>query len=181
MMAATWALGGLYLSLGPSLAVSMLHTSSHVTGALVIVALTATGATASIAFQRQRSERMMTAGAVMLTAGVAITLVALNTGGSAAFFAGSVLAGAGFGPGFLGAFRTVVARAPATERATVIAAVYLLAYLAFSLPAMAAGVAVTTSGLLPATNVYGAAVMALALATLALTTMRRRAAVQVPA
>jgi MFS family permease len=179
MMVATWALGGLYLSLGPSLAVSMLHTSSHVTGGLVIVALNATGAVASLALQQHASERMMTIGATLLTAGVVVTLVALNAGSSALFFAGSVLAGAGFGPGFLGALRTVVSPAPATERAGLIAAVYLVSYLAFSLPAIAAGVAVTKSGLLPTTNVYGGAVIALAVFALALTAVRRPPAVQV--
>jgi hypothetical protein len=178
-MVATWALGGLYLSLGPSLAVSMLHTSSHVTGGLVIVALNATGAVASLALQQHASERMMTIGATLLTAGVVVTLVALNAGSSALFFAGSVLAGAGFGPGFLGALRTVVSPAPATERAGLIAAVYLVSYLAFSLPAIAAGVAVTKSGLLPTTNVYGGAVIALAVFALALTAVRRPPAVQV--
>lgn len=181
MMIATWALGGLYLSLGPSLAVTMLHTSSHVAGALVIVALSATGAVASLVLQGHASERMMTLGALLLTAGVAVTLVSLNVGSTGLFFAGSVLAGVGFGPGFLGAFRTVVARAPATERAALIAAVYVVSYLAFSLPAIAAGVAVTQSGLLPTTNVYGGAVIALAVSVLALTAARRRPAVKVEA
>jgi MFS family permease len=181
MMIATWALGGLYLSLGPSLAVSMLHTSSHVTGGLVIVALTATGAAASLALAHRDSEQTMIIGAALLTAGVAVTLVALNAASSAVFFLGSVVAGAGFGPGFLGAFRTVVARAPATERAALIAAVYVLSYLAFSLPAIAAGVAVTQSGLLPTTNVYGAAVMALAVSALGLAALRRRPAVPIRA
>lgn len=179
MMIATWALGGLYLSLGPSLAASMLHTSSHVTGGLVIVALSATGALASIVLQRHPSERVMTVGAVLLTAGVGVTLLALNISSNALFFAGSVLAGAGFGPGFLGAFRTVVSQAPATERAALIAAVYLVSYLAFSLPAIAAGVAVTQSGLLPTTNVYGGAVIALAVLVLGLAAVRRRPAVLV--
>jgi MFS family permease len=174
LMMATWALGGLYLSLGPSLAISMLHSSSHVAGALVIVALCLTGAMASLVLQRYPSERVMTVGAVLLTAGVALTLVALNATSSALFYAGSVLAGAGFGPGFLGAFRAVVAHAPAGERAALIAAIYVVSYLAFSLPAIAAGVAVTESSLLATTNVYGGAVIALSLGALALTAARRR-------
>jgi hypothetical protein len=181
MMLATWALGGLYLSLGPSLAVSMLHTSSHVTGALVIVALNASGAVASLVLQRHPSERLMSVGAALLTAGVAVTIVALNAGSSVGFFVGSVLAGAGFGPGFLGAFRIVVAHAPATERAALVSAVYVVSYLAFSLPAIAAGVAVTRSGLLPTTTVYGGAVIALELCAVALTAVRRRPAVRVRA
>jgi MFS family permease len=176
VMVATWALGGLYLSLGPSLAVSLLHTTSHVTGGLVIVALSATGALASIAVRDHLPERVMIGGAALLTVGVALTLAALNDGGTALFFAGSVIAGLGFGPAFSGALKSVAPLASAGERAGLIAAVYVVSYLGFSLPAIAAGVAVTHEGLLRTTNVYGGGVMALALAAMALTVLRRRAA-----
>jgi hypothetical protein len=178
-MVATWALGGLYLSLGPSLAASLLHTSSHVTGALVIVALNATGALTSFLLRGLVAERMMLTGATLLTVGVGVTLVALNDELTGLFFAGSVIAGSGFGPAFAGAFRTATAPAPPTGRAALIAAIYVLSYLAFSLPAIAAGIAVTHSGLLSTTNVYGGAVMALAVAATALTAAQRRRAAAV--
>jgi MFS family permease len=169
VLLATWALGGLYLSLGPSLAVSLLHTTSHVTGGLVIVALTATGAAAAILTRAHHPEKVLVAGAAMLALGVGITLLGLNTETTWVFFTGSVVAGVGFGAGFSGAFKTVVSLSPPTERAGLIAAVYVLSYLGFSLPAVAAGVAVTHAGLLPTTNVYGSVVAALALVALALT------------
>lgn len=170
---ATWALGGLYLSLGPSLAISLLHTTSHVTGALVIVALTATGAITAVATRAHHPERVMIGGAAALALGVGITLLGLNTETTALFFAGSVVAGFGFGAGFSGAFKTLISLAPPTERAGLIAAVYVLSYLGFSLPAVAAGVAVTHAGLLPTTNVYGSVVAALALIALSLTLAER--------
>jgi MFS family permease len=176
VLVATWALGGLYLSLGPSLAVALLHTSSHVVGGLVIVALTATGAVTAVLVRDHRPEHVLIGGAGMLAFGVGVTILGLNEGTTALFFAGSVLAGVGFGAGFSGAFKTVVSLAPAAERAGLIAAVYVLAYLGFSLPAIAAGVAVTHAGLLPTTNVYGSVVAALALIALALTTVRHRRA-----
>jgi MFS family permease len=171
---ATWALGGLYLSLGPSLAVSLLHSTNHVIGGLVIVALTATGAAASIAARGRHPEHAMIGGAVLLTIGVGITLLGLNAGSTALFFVGSFLAGAGFGPGFSGAFKSIVSLAHPTERAGLIAAVYVLAYLGFSLPAIAAGVAVTHQGLLHTTNVYGGAVMVLAVWATGVSVLRRR-------
>jgi MFS family permease len=173
VLVATWALGGLYLSLGPSLAVSLLHSSSHVTGGLVIVALTATGAITSVLTRFHAPERVLVFGASMLALGVGVTILGLNEGVTALFFAGSVLAGVGFGAGFSGAFKTIVALAPPTERAGLIAAVYVLSYLGFSLPAIAAGVAVSHAGLLPTTNVYGSVVAGLALIALALTYAER--------
>lgn len=178
---ATWALGGLYLSLGPSLSATLLHTTSHVVGGLVIVALTATGAVASIVARHHRAERAMVTGAVMLVVGVAITLAGLNAHATALFFLGSVVAGVGFGPGFSGGFRLVTALAPPTERAGLIAAIYVVSYLGFSLPAIVAGVAVVHAGLLPTTNAYGAFVVLLAAGATALTVAReRRAPVPLP-
>ena len=181
VLVATWALGGLYLSLGPSLAVALLHSSSHVIGGLVIVALTATGAVTAVLVRDHQPEHVLIGGAGMLALGVGVTILGLNEGTTALFFAGSVLAGVGFGAGFSGAFKTVVSLAPASERAGLIAAVYVLAYLGFSLPAIAAGIAVTHAGLLPTTNVYGSVVAGLALVALALTTVRHRRAPVVPA
>ncbi|HWI73862.1 MAG TPA: MFS transporter [Baekduia sp.] len=173
VLVATWALGGLYLSLGPSLAVALLHTTSHVTGGLVIVALTATGAVTAVLSRDHHPERVLVFGAGMLALGVGVTILGLNEGTTALFFAGSVLSGIGFGAGFSGAFKTIVSLAPPTERAGLIAAVYVLSYLGFSLPAIAAGIAVTHAGLLPTTNVYGSVVAALALLALALTLAER--------
>ena len=174
MMVATWALGGLYLSLGPSIAVALLHSANHVTGGLAIAALAATGGTLSLLLHRCAAVPLMLFGATMLTLGVALTVAGLDAGHSGWFFAGSVLAGAGFGPGFAGAFRTVTAVAPAGERAGLIAAVYVLSYLAFSLPAIAAGVAVQHAGLLHTANAYGIVVGALAVAAIALHPLQRR-------
>ena len=174
ILIATWALGGLYLSLGPSLAATLLHSSSHVTGGLVIVALTATGAIASVAVRSRRPEHAMIGGAVLLAVGVGLTLLGLNQGSTALFFVGSAIAGLGFGPGFGGAFKTIIMLAPAAGRAGLIAAIYVLAYLGFSLPAIAAGVAVSHQGLLHTTNVYGFAVMALAVWAAVVSVLRQR-------
>jgi hypothetical protein len=83
------------------------------------------------------------------------------------FFSGSAVAGLGFGPAFAGAFRMLTKGAPVAERAALIAAIYVVSYLAFSLPAIAAGVEVTHAGLRDTATGYAAAIMALAaLATL---------------
>jgi MFS family permease len=176
VLVATWALGGLYLSLGPSLAISLLHTSSHVTGALVIVAVTATGGITSILTRFRPPVPVLIGGALMLALGLGITILGLNDHQTAVFFAGSVVAGVGFGAGFSGAFKTLLALAPPTERASLVAAVYVLCYLGFSIPAVAAGIAVTHAGLLATTNVYGSVLAALALVAAAATAVRHRRA-----
>jgi hypothetical protein len=90
---------------------------------------------------------------------------------------GSVIAGAGFGSGFLGTFRHLVNGAEPRTRAGLIAAIYVVAYLAFAVPAVIAGVAARAIGLVPTTFGYAAMVAALAAASMIAELVRARAAV----
>ena len=81
----------------------------------------------------------------------------------AGFFAGTAIAGAGFGGGFQGAIRSVIPLAAPDQRAGVLSVVYVISYLAMGLPAVIAGFLLVHEGDLLATAVqYGVAVMALA-------------------
>jgi hypothetical protein len=164
---AVWALGGLYLSLGPSLAAVLLHSTSHLVGGLVIVCLAGSGAAATLMLRALPPHRAIVGGSLTLMLGVGLTIAAIRTSSIVLFLAGSVVAGVGFGPAFAGAFRRLTAAAPAGERAGLISAIYIVAYLAFSIPAILAGIEVTHIGLQDTATVYAGAVLALAaLATL---------------
>ena len=158
----TFALAGLYLSLGPSLAVFVLQTDSRVVGGLVILALAGTGAVSAALLSRANPALVLARAPLMLIGGVGVTLVGLWADSIAILFAGSVIAGIGLGPAFSAFLRTVAPLAPAEERAALLSATYVLIYLSFSVPAMLAGVAVTSFGLEPTAYAYGVAVMALA-------------------
>jgi hypothetical protein len=162
---ATWALGGLYLSLGPSLAISLLRSDSHIAGGLVIVALTGAGAIASAVARAAPPRLIVARGSLILVAGVGVTLLAIATGSTAGLYAGSVVAGIGFGPSFSGVFRSLAPLAPPQSRSGLLASVYVVSYLAFSIPAIIAGIAVTHYDLRDTTYVYGLVVMALAAVT----------------
>ncbi|WP_063774831.1 MFS transporter [Kitasatospora azatica] len=170
---ATWALAGLYLSLGGSLVRSVLHLHSHLAGGLVIVALQGTSALVAVAARDWTVRRSLLVGPVALIAGVALALIALRTGSAVLFFVASALAGVGFGPSFSGALRTLTTLAPADRRAEVVTAVYVLSYLALSLPAVAAGLAVSHFGLTGTATWYGAAVCLLEALALGGTLLRR--------
>jgi MFS family permease len=165
---ASWALGGLVLSLGPSLTAGELGNTSHVAGGLPIFIMTGVSSLASIWLRDAHARSTARGGLAALIAGVALSLVALNTGSLALFLAGSAVAGLGFGPAFAGAFRALSSLAPLDERAGLVSAILAVSYLAFSLPAVAAGAAVTQFGLHNTTNVYGAALIVVATAALAL-------------
>jgi predicted MFS family arabinose efflux permease len=176
-LVATWALGGLYLSLGPSLAAGPLHVHNHLVGGLVIGLLCLTGAIGSVLLREQPVNRVLLVGAAGLVLGVAAVLLAVAVTSLPLFLVGTVLAGFGFGVAFLGALRTVGGLVGASDRAGLFAALYVVSYLAFSVPAIAAGVAVTQVGLAPTAVGYGVVVVVLsALSALAPLALGRRAA-----
>jgi MFS family permease len=103
-------------------------------------------------------------GCLALMAGAGVTIAAIETGNAAVLLLGTAIAGLGFGPAFAGAYRTVVALAPADDRAGLIAAIFTLSYLSTGLPALIAGITTTQFGLHSAALVYSAAITGLAVA-----------------
>ncbi|WP_254900662.1 MFS transporter [Rhodococcus sp. 1168] len=162
-LVATWSLGGFHLSLGSSIIRSVFGIDNHIIGGLESFALFFSGSLAA-AFVRHRTPRtVMIAGALVLSTGVAISLVAVSTSIVALYFIGTVVAGAGWGSAFLGAMRTLGAIVPAADRGRMFATTFAISYLAFSLPAVVGGFAVHLFGLEQTALVYGGFVILLAL------------------
>ncbi|HSZ48610.1 MAG TPA: MFS transporter [Streptosporangiaceae bacterium] len=162
-MIAAPALNGFYLSLGPSLAAQVLRSPDLLWGGLVIFLVAGTGAAASVAFRVISGSAAMLAGCLTLLAGAVMTLAAIETASAAAFLAGTAVAGAGVGTGFFaGAYRLLTALADPGQRAGLVAAIWIVFYLAFSVPVVAAGVATTHFGLHQTAVVYSAALAVLA-------------------
>jgi MFS family permease len=175
-LVAVWALGGLYLSLGPSLAAQLLNSHNLLWGGAVIFLLPGVGAIASVVVRESSPSAAMLGGCVALLAGAAITFVAIDTRTPAAFLVGTAVAGVGFGPAFTGAYRTIVALASPDERAGLIAAIFTVSYLSFSVPALIAGIASSHYGLRDTALVYSVVIAALVAAAAGSFLLRRRAA-----
>ena len=169
---AQWALGGLYFSLGPTLAAQLLGSSNLVWGGIVIFLLSGVGGIASLAFRAAHPSREMLGGSLAIVAGAILTLVSIATATSWLFLAGTAVTGVGFGPAFSGAYGTITEQASPGERGSLIAAVYSVCYVAFSVPALAAGVATAQFGLRPTALVYSAAIGVLAALTVVLLASR---------
>ena len=175
VMIAAPALNGFYLSLGPSLAAQVLGSPDLLWGGLVIFLVAGTGAAASVAFRAVSPPAAMLAGCLALLAGAVMTLAAIETASAAAFLAGTAVAGAGVGTGFFaGAYRVLTALASPGQRAGLVAAIWVVFYLAFSIPVVAAGVATTHFGLHQTAVVYSAALAVLAAAAAGSFLSRRR-------
>ena len=172
IIVASWALGGLYLSLGPSVAAGIFGLRNHLIGGLVVTLLAGAGAVTAFVLRAWPTRRVLTISAILLAAGTGLTLTGVETHAVALAFAGTLAAGVGFGASALASFGTLARIAAPGERSELLAAALVIAYLAFSLPAVAAGFASTSFGLHPTTVVYSLGVVTLGLIALAAQELR---------
>jgi MFS family permease len=171
---ATWALAGLYLSRGPTLARTLEHSTSSLLGGGIVALLTGSGFVAALTTQRVAARRAMLGGCAMLAAGSALTALALLLESPPVFYLSTATAGVGFGTAFLGAFRTLTALAPPADRGGLVSAVYIVAYVSLSVPAVIAGLVAGRVVLRSTAIGYSATVSAVALAALVATARASR-------
>jgi len=172
---AVWAVGGFFLSLAPSLVRTATGSTSNLIGGGLVAVLTVSGALMIFSLRNRPADKILRLGASSLAIGIALILAAVHSASLPLFFFATLVAGSGFGAGFLGALRSVVPLALPHERAGLMSAFYVLSYLAFCLPSLLAGNLTRTFGLIATTDGYGAVLIVLSLGAL-LGLMRQRPA-----
>ncbi|MET8752939.1 MFS transporter [Streptomyces sp. NPDC004667] len=144
---AVWTVGGFYLSLGPHLALSLLHSTNYLAGGATVALLAGAATAAQLLLGRTEALRTAVLGLIGLLLGLALVLLALGLGSPAVFLAATAVLGSGWGAAFLGSFRALSALAEPAHRGELTAAVYVFAYLAMSVPAVLAGLLTNIHGL----------------------------------
>jgi predicted MFS family arabinose efflux permease len=139
---ASWAFGGLVLSLGPSLAATTLDVSGHVVGGVIIAVLCLSGGIAQLTLRHLATRDAVRRGGAAMLAGLALLVLAVEDGSAVALFSAAVLIGIGFGLVFMGSFRSLAGLAGADDRAELLSAIYVVAYLSMSAPAVTVVVAI---------------------------------------
>lgn len=158
---AGWATGGLYLSLGAPIVGQLLGGRTHLAQGAVVTVLTAVGGLSS-ALGRHRTPRQITLyGTTSLAVGTLLTLWALHAESLTGFLLAAVVAGSGFGTAFLGIMRSITPTVGPDQRGELFSSVFVVSYLAFGLPAVAAGFAAPHLGLERTATIYGLAVVVL--------------------
>jgi hypothetical protein len=163
---AAWSLGGFYLSLIPTVVASAMGVASAWVGGVVVSALMLTAAAAVAGSRNWPSRRLILVGTSTVPLGVVVSMIGIWQQQVIVLFAGTMIAGAGFGATFSGTLRSLLPTAHTHERAGLLSAYYLQSYLAFALPAVAAGLAVPVIGLSTVAYIYGAAVILLTIISL---------------
>ncbi|QTI70265.1 MFS transporter [Gordonia polyisoprenivorans] len=173
---ATWSLGGLYLSLGSSVVARVFGVANHAEAGLLLFVFFAAGALTSLLVTSWAPQAKLAFGYPALAGGAVISLAGVLTESLPVYIVGSLIAGSGFAGTFLGALDSISAQTPAPARGQVFSAVFIVSYVAFSVPAVIAGLVVGHLGLRATVAIYVGYVLALAvLGGLASARTRRRA------
>lgn len=168
-MMASWVLGGMYLALGPTIAVGTLGVHNRLAAAAAPAVLLAAACTmGSLPVAGRWPQRTILVGAALLIAGPALTVAALATPTVWAFYASSVVAGAGLGAAYQSGLRLLLLEAPARVRASVLACCFTLTYSCFGLPSLIAGYLQPHIGLHTVTTGFAAFTVLLAIVALVL-------------
>lgn len=162
ILVASWALGGLYLSLGPSVAAGLFGLSNHVVGGLVVTLLTVPASLTALTLRGWPVGRTLALGASLLLAGTAVALSGVEDHSLTLAALGTFIAGIGFGASALASFGTLARIAAPAERGELLSVAFVISYVSFSVPAVIAGIAVTRTGLHETSVVYAATVAFLA-------------------
>lgn len=167
MTVAVWALGGFTMSLGPTLAREVTSNPGVLIGGGMVFCLS-TSASLAILFLRGLAPRTsMIVASLALLIGVPVILAGVHEHSTLLFLAGILISGIGFGLGFLSAMHNLIAVIEAHERAGLLAAFYVLSYLALSIPAVLAGTMAREVGVVTTMYWYCGGLMLLILLALA--------------
>jgi MFS family permease len=159
----SWSIGGLFLSLGPELSSLVYDSSSHVVSSLSFFLLASAAAIAQLLVGRWAAWRAAAIGSLALAVGMGLVVAAAATESAVLFTLGAIVTGAGFGTAFLGGLRSLSSAIPPEHRAATMSAFYLVAYSSLSIPAVIAGVVVEPLGLQETFEIFGSAIILIAL------------------
>ena len=168
VLVAVWALAGFHASLGPALLRQLSRSNSIALGGVALFVLAGSGALSVLALHRQTPDALVRVGTWALLVGLSLSGLGVATHSVGGFLVGTAVAGIGFGSGFQGALRSVVASSATHERAGILSALFVVSYGAMGVPAVAAGYGLTHGGDIVVTaGAFASAVMVLAVAALA--------------
>jgi MFS family permease len=159
---ATWAQLGFVLSLTTTLAAVEFGVHDRFLDALVVAMSCFAAFLASVVTRKTPARTATLLGSAALVGGSALAIVSLAGPWASVFYVGSALGGFGVGAMMGAAIRALSVLPAPAERGEFFAGVYVVGYLAFSIPAIAAGLTVVHVGLVETTVGYGIVISLLA-------------------
>jgi MFS family permease len=182
----SYAVFGVYLSLAPSYAATLLHTRDPLAGAAVAALLLGSSATAQLLAPPTRRRTVPAMGLTglvrvagqhdqgRLALGLALVVLAGYAHQPVLLFTGSLLAGVCQGLAFRALFTQATAAMDPDRRGSQLSALWVVVYLGSSVPTISVGILTQSYGILRAISVFAAAAGLACLAIAAATLRRER-------
>lgn len=160
-IAAAWMVGGLSLGLAPTIIRTVFQLDSGLLNGFSSFIGPASAAVAGLALAGTAARKGLMIGIIAAAAGMAWMVAGIAGNSLGVMIAGQVIGGLGFGAAFTAALRLIIPLAPAHQKGGVVASLYIVAYLAFSVPVILVGQLAAPLGLVPALIAYGVATVVL--------------------
>jgi len=157
--AAAWMLAGLFMGLVPTILRDLLDLHSGLLNGATAFVEPAAAAVAGLFLGRLTPRRTVFVGGAGVLLGTAVIEAGVASGTLSLLWVGGIVGGVGFGASFSGAVRTIAPLGQPHQRAGLFAAVYLVAYLSFGVPAIVAGLLIAPVGLLGTVLGYGVIIL----------------------
>jgi MFS family permease len=162
----SWMLAGLFMGLVPTIIRDIFHLDSGLLNGATAFLEPGAAALAGFWLGRLTPRHTTLVGGVTVLAGTAVIVGGVAAGVLPLVWVGGIVGGVGFGASFSGALRTITPLVEPHHRAGLFAAIFLVAYLAFGIPTIIAGLLVAPIGLLSTVLGYGAVIIVAAAAGL---------------
>ncbi|MFI9721821.1 MFS transporter [Streptomyces sp. NPDC052396] len=163
---------GLFTSVAPSFLSQVVGVSGPAVSGCVVCAVFAASTAGQLLMGRSGVHRALSWGCVVLVAGMAVIFCSLLVSSLPLLVLGAVTAGMGQGLSFRAGVTVVGERSPAGRRAEVNSALFVVFYVALSLPVIGVGAMAVTLGLRQSGLVFTGCVALLAAATAVLPALR---------
>ncbi|CAM3919279.1 MFS transporter [Smaragdicoccus niigatensis] len=171
---ALWSISGLYLSLVSPAMITVFDLHLGLAGGLAIGLFNASGAVAPLLLRKCAPATITVTASCAMAIGSVGVAASVALGSVPLFFVSTVVAGSGFGLAFSASARQVMEFVGGHERAATFAFIYVVSYIAFSVPAMIAGSLVHTFGLDTVLLTYTALTTAISIVGIITTSRERR-------
>jgi predicted MFS family arabinose efflux permease len=166
VVAAVWMLAGLSGGLAPSMVHSVFHHDSALLGGFAGFIAPAFGTLVGLLLTRVPSRMAMLIGIYASVLGAAGIITGVLADVLPIMLLGQAVAGIGFGASFAAALQLLIPLVSPHQTAGLVAAIYVVAYVAFGIPIVIEGQLVEPVGEIPAVVAYTALTILLALISL---------------
>ena len=155
VLLSAWMFSALFIGLAPTIVSGIFDIhSGAVEGATVFIA-PGFAALSGFLLGRFTPRAVLLVGGIATAIGMAIVVAGIGAELLPLLWLGGIIGGFGFGASFSGALRLLGPFAAAHQRAELFAAVFLVSYLSFGIPAIVVGQLVAPLGLLPTVVGFG--------------------------